>query len=233
MKISIPANYQGFGSRLAFALLAASVLLVPLRAGATATSAPPSVPPTDSSASHSSQQQLRAKLGELASFAADFEQTVTDYSGEVLQQATGRIYLQQPQQLHWRVLPPNEALLVADGSTLWHVDPFVEQVIAMDQTAAVKDHPVMLLADPNGAAWQNYQVSVTDNGFKIVPQQAAKGIQSLQLTFAGTHLQQVLITDHQRQTNLLSFSNITQDQAIAPEMFEFTMPAGYELDDQR
>lgn len=187
------------------------------------------------------KQHLQAKLRELSSYTADFQQVVMDITGEVLQEANGRIHLQQPQKLHWEVYPPNEAVLIADGNTLWHVDPFVEQVIALDQTASIQAHPMMLLAQPDSPSWQHYAVSAVDNVFTVIPQvtgqaslqDPALGVKKLQLTFSGATLNELLIIDEQQQSNLLTFSNVSQNQPIAAEKFQFSLPDGFDLDDQR
>lgn len=185
----------------------------------------------------SSAQELKHLLSQLHTYSAHFEQQVMDANNELLQEAKGIINLQQPQKLYWEVLPPNEATLIADGKTLWHIDPFVEQVIALDQQHAVKDHPIMLLAQPNSDIWDGYQVAKVSEGeggeFMITPKSDNQSIKQLVLFFDSGVLAKLTILDQQEQRNQLTFSDIRQNQDISPQRFIFSMPEGFELDDQR
>ena len=75
------------------------------------------------------KQQLKVKLSLLATYQANFTQTVVDIENTLLQQASGRIVLQQPNKLYWELFEPNESVLLADGDNIWNVDPFLEQVV--------------------------------------------------------------------------------------------------------
>lgn len=179
-------------------------------------------------------QALQHKLVALQSFTADFEQRVVDGEGELLQEAKGHIKLQQPQKLYWEVLPPNEGTLVADGQTLWHVDPFVEQVIALNQGNAVQDHPIMLLAEPNSSRWNEYQVKFEEGIYYVEPVSQQQSIKQLRLTFGERNLlREIEFLDQQDQRNALKFNNIKHNDPIPKETFQFSVPEGFELDDQR
>ena len=178
--------------------------------------------------------ELRAMLSQLKSFSAGFVQEVKDINGELLQRAEGKITLQQPQRLHWEVLPPNEGLLIADGETLWHVDPFVEQVIAVDQKSAVQDHPIMLLAEPDSQRWDDYSVSFEDDSYVIYPLSKQQSVKQFNLHFDKYKmLSHIKIIDQQEQTNWLYFSNAQSNIAIPSDTFTFALPEGFDLDDQR
>ena len=54
------------------------------------------------------KQQLKIKLADLKTYQANFTQTVVDIENTLLQQANGRIVLQQPNNLYWELFEPNE-----------------------------------------------------------------------------------------------------------------------------
>lgn len=177
---------------------------------------------------------LQSRLASLSSYSADFTQQVFDISGELLQDAKGKIKLQQPQKLYWELLPPNEGVLIADGDTLWHIDPFVEQVVALNQLKAVSNHPIMLIAQPGSSLWNNYAVSHKGGQFIVSPLNAQGSIKQLAISFnERSQLVSLELTDQQEQRNVLAFSNILQNPVIDPATFQFTMPQGFDLDDQR
>lgn len=177
---------------------------------------------------------LQQKLAQLESFSASFEQVVSDVNGETLQNAQGKLYLQQPQKLYWESFEPNEMQLIADGETLWHVDPFVEQVIAINQADAAQNHPIMLLANQQSTMWQNYLVEENvNNQFTMLSLLPDSDFLSLTLVFDNDKLVQLTIVDKMEQRNQLRFSVVKQNQAIPASLFQFELPDGFDLDDQR
>jgi outer membrane lipoprotein carrier protein len=179
------------------------------------------------------KQQLKVKLASLATYQANFTQTVVDIENTVLQQATGRIQLQQPNNLYWELFEPNESVLLADGEIIWNVDPFLEQVVVYGSDAALENNPLILLTNPDSSKWDEFEVIQSDAQFIITPLELNGGIESLRLLFKGDKLVELESQDGQQQKSLLSFSEIKQNKALAADTFIFVMPAGYELDDQR
>ncbi len=176
---------------------------------------------------------LKQRLAKLQSFEAKFAQTVTDVNNEVLQQAQGNIALKQPNLLYWQLDEPHESVLIADGQTLWHVDPFVEQVLAMAQKQSVQNNPLILLTDPDSEAWQNFLVSEQGNVFVISTLQADASIIKLILRFEQEQLAELSMEDSQQQLSRLVFSDIQQNHELNEDKFVFAVPQGYDLDDQR
>lgn len=185
--------------------------------------------PTDNAKS-----ELQARLLALSSYSADFTQQVFDINGELLQEANGRITLQQPQKLYWEMRSPNEDVLIADGKTLWHIDPFIEQVVALDQVTSVANHPIILIAEPKSSLWAEYKVSRDAQRFVVTPVNKQGNITQLVISFNAQEVLAALeMIDQQDQRNILTFVNIQQNVRIPPGIFQFTLPEGFDLDDQR
>lgn len=179
------------------------------------------------------KQQLKVKLAELKTYQANFTQTVIDIENTVLQQAAGKIVLQQPNNLYWELFEPNESVLLAEGTNIWNVDPFLEQVVVYGSDSALENNPLILLTDPDSSKWQEFEVSQLDNQFVIIPKVFNGGVESLRLVFNGDTLVELESQDGQKQKSLLLFSDIQQNKALPTDTFLFEMPDGYELDDQR
>ncbi|WP_293747699.1 outer membrane lipoprotein chaperone LolA [uncultured Paraglaciecola sp.] len=179
------------------------------------------------------KQQLKVKLAELKTYQANFTQTVVDIENTVLQQANGRIVLQQPNNLYWELFEPNESVLLADGTNIWNVDPFLEQVVVYGADSALENNPLILLTDPDSSKWQEFEVSQSDNQFVITQKELNGGIESLRLVFNGDTLVELESVDGQQQKSLLLFSEIKQNNSLPKDTFIFVKPDGYELDDQR
>lgn len=176
---------------------------------------------------------LKSRLHELQSFQANFSQQVVDGQGQQVQEATGKLQLLQPNKLRWELFSPDESLLIADGQTVWHVDPFVEQAIAMDQQATVADNPLILLAQPDSQHWQDFSVTAEGTSYQIRSHSEDSQIETLTLRFEGQSLVSLSLLDRQQQTSTLDFSDIQQNKGLPDALFIFTLPEGFELDDQR
>jgi outer membrane lipoprotein carrier protein len=179
------------------------------------------------------KQQLKVKLVKLLTYQANFTQTVIDIENTLLQQATGRIVLQQPNKFFWELFEPNESVLLADGDNIWNIDPFLEQVVVNGADVALENNPLILLTNPASSQWQEFEVSQSDNQFIITPRELNGGIESLRLVFNNDTLVELESQDGQQQKSLLLFSEIQQNHSLPADTFIFVRPEGYELDDQR
>lgn len=179
------------------------------------------------------KQQLKVKLLKLQTYQANFTQTVVDIENTSLQQATGRIVLQQPNKFFWELFEPNESVLLADGNNIWNIDPFLEQVVVNDADIALENNPLILLTNTDSSQWQEFEVSQLDGQFIITPREPNGGIDSLRLVFNNDTLVELETQDGQQQKSLLLFSDIKQNHSLPADTFLFVMPDDYELDDQR
>lgn len=92
----------------------------------------------------------------------------------------------------------------------------------------------MLLANQQSTMWQNYLVEETaNNQFTMLSLLPDSDFLSLTLVFDNDKLQQLTIVDKMEQRNQLSFSVVKQNQAIPASLFQFELPEGFDLDDQR
>ena len=179
------------------------------------------------------KQQLKVKLVKLVTYQANFRQTVVDIENTLLQQATGRIVLQQPNKFFWELFEPNKSVLLADGDNIWNIDPFLEQVVVNTADVTLENNPLILLTNPASSQWEKFEVSQSDNQFIITPRELNGGVESLRLVFDNDTLVELESQDGQQQKSLLLFSEINQNHSLPDDIFIFVRPDGYELDDQR
>jgi outer membrane lipoprotein carrier protein len=158
---------------------------------------------------------------------------VVDIENTLLQQATGRIVLQQPNKFFWELFEPNKSVLLADGDNIWNIDPFLEQVVVNTADVTLENNPLILLTNPASSQWEKFEVSQSDSQFIITPRELNSGIESLRLVFDNDTLVELESQDGQQQKSLLLFSEIKQNYSLPDDTFIFVRPDGYELDDQR
>lgn len=182
------------------------------------------------------KQTLIARLARLRGFQSDFTQRVTDDKGNELLIANGQIAVQKPNLVHWKTTTPDESLIVSDGETLWFYDPFIEEASAYRVDSSVANTPILLLTTDDKTLWQQYQVTQTnDNSFLVHANNNSSQVQTLELDFADkSHLlNSFTIFDVTGQLSKVILNNVTEPKVIDSKLFEFQLPEGVYLDDQR
>lgn len=183
--------------------------------------------------SEQAKSQLQDVLKELNTYQANFTQTIEDWTGEILQVSEGSLLLSKPNKLRWEVTSPDNSVFIADGTTVYSIDPFVEQVTIIEQAQIVNNNPLMLLISDDPAAWSDVRVSLSDNVFTIFSNNPEANITQLTLQFDSRILKSLVSIDRQQQINRLVFSQAKQNIDISDEPFTLTYPEHYMVDDQR
>lgn len=179
---------------------------------------------------------LKATLMGIEQYQAKFHQKVTDSDGNVVQEATGILTLARPNKLRWETHSPNESLLIADGSAVWYIDPFAEQVTILDQANAVENNPVILLTADDDSTWEKFTVQTAmggSNSYIIEPVEPDGQVHRLTVTFKDNKLVFLSTTDAQAQISELTFSDITMNTPVSSTLFSAEFDDNYIVDDQR
>jgi len=72
--------------------------------------------------------RLKAFVSGAKTAEADFTQTVSDKSGRITQQASGKMMFARPGKFRWDYAAPYEQVIVSDGVKLWLYDADLDQV---------------------------------------------------------------------------------------------------------
>ncbi|NMP15386.1 outer membrane lipoprotein chaperone LolA [Thalassotalea sp. Y01] len=178
--------------------------------------------------------ELQAKLAKVAGFKASFKQDVIDADGNKIQESSGNLAVKRPNFIHWQTFAPDETLVVSDGETLWFYNPFVEQVSAFRVDNAVANTPILLLSGLNKQAWQDYTVNkASDSDYTIVAKQQDAQVKSLHLLFDGDSIEKFTVLDATGQLSHFDLDDVTTSPLPDASLFQFTLPDGVDLDDQR
>ena len=177
--------------------------------------------------------ELQNRLNQVTVLSADFAQTVTSVGGKNVQQGSGKLQIKRPNLFRMDTKSPQETQIIADGKTLWYYDPFVQQVTAQWVKDAVNNTPFVLLTSNDKSHWNQYSVTQNADTFVLKPKAKNSNIKQFDIRVdANGVLKNFSTTEKDGQTNLYVLRNIT-NQTLADSLFQFSVPKGVELDDQR
>jgi outer membrane lipoprotein carrier protein len=176
--------------------------------------------------------RLEDALAGLASFRAEFRQTVTDADGQQTEAAEGTVALARPGKFRWDYrIPPQ--LIVSDGVTVWLYDEDLAQVTVRPAAEALIGTPALLLS---GRADVRSEFQVTDGGSedglawsRLVPKDSESDFQELRVGIAGGVLRRMVLVDRLGQTTRLDFERIERNPRLDSRGFSFTPPPGVDV----
>ncbi len=181
------------------------------------------------------QKQLQDYLDDIKALQAQFEQTLLDENGTVLEVSSGSVYLEKPNKFRWDYKKPYDQSIVGDGSRIWVYDRDLEQVTVKPMENALANTPAALLGgeadvedefdvselgEKDNLRWLMLKAKASDNQFNAV-----------RLGFEGPNIRIMELTDNLGQLTQIRFSAERRNHKIAPSIFQFTPPAGVDVID--
>jgi len=178
-------------------------------------------------------EKLNQFVQTVDTFQAEFEQTVIDPEGNVMEQAQGLFLLSRPGKFRWDYETPYPQKIVADGKNIWFYDVDLEQVTVKSQQEALAETPATLLS---GDLVPEDKYTITnlpsDDGLlwvELTPKEAESNFQAVTLAFDGDALTQMIMRDSFDQRTRLTFSQVIDNPNFKQDMFKFTPPTGVDV----
>jgi len=178
--------------------------------------------------------QVEKYLNGLASWSADFQQTIDDGHGKVMRSAAGRLYLQRPGKFRWDYTQPSEQLVLADGKQIWFYDKDLAQANVRDMDASLASTPASLLSGSGSIASQFDVTALPAKAglewFQLIPKHADTDFQLVRIGFDKRgELASMFLADKLNQVTQLTFSNPERNIKLAPDLFTFVPPPGVDV----
>lgn len=191
-------------------------------------------------------QELAKLLVEYKTIQGDFEQSLLDSKGEIIQESSGIFTVKSPGFFLWDTQAPFPQLLVSNLQDIWLYDPDLEQVTIRPYSQDIDQSPALLLSGNIEKISQTYHIKKnrhvnkdentrTDklvnitSYFVLTPKQVNSVFIELQLGFIDNTIQQMTLADSLGQTTHFTFSNMVLNQLINEEIFEFSIPVGVDV----
>jgi len=181
-----------------------------------------------------SKQKLIKKLNLFNFFSSDFSQQVQSFDGNAIQDGKGTLTVKKPNRVYWHTTEPDETLIISNGETLWFYDPFVDQATAYTLQKIIANTPILLLTTDSQSLWANYQVSeLSKDHFVIKAIDETSQVKKLEINFNGDILAQLVIVDATQQKSTITLTKLDHTLEPNDKLFQFELPQGVNLDDQR
>jgi len=170
---------------------------------------------------------------DLTSLRAEFVQQVFDERSEIIQQSSGRVYMQKPRRFRWDYREPYRQIIVADGRRLWLYDSELEQVTVRQLDEALTAAPLALLsgAAPIDEAFAIGESYTRDQlqWFELQPKTEQAEFKLLRVAFQGEALKILELEDVFNQRTRLQFDELERNPTIDPVLLRFVPPPGADV----
>ena len=169
----------------------------------------------------------------LASWSADFQQTIDDGHGKIARTAAGKLYLQKPGKFRWDYSQPSEQLILADGKQIWFYDKDLQQANVRDMDLSLANTPAVLLSG-GGSLSSQFDVTALPPSdglewYQLIPKHPDTDFQLLRIGFRGGELASMFLADKLNQVTQLTFTHPSRNAKFAPDLFTFVPPPGVDV----
>jgi outer membrane lipoprotein carrier protein len=177
--------------------------------------------------------EVEKYLSGLATWSADFTQTIDDGHGNVMRSAAGKLYLQRPGRFRWDYSQPSEQLILADGKQIWFYDKDLQQANVRGMDASLSSTPAVLLSG-NGSVSDQFDVTALPASgglewYQLIPKHPDTDFQLVRIGFNKGELASMFLADKLNQVTQLTFTNPKRNAKFAPDLFSFVPPPGVDV----
>lgn len=182
------------------------------------------------------RSELLAFINSADRFAAGFEQTLTDETGEIVEATGGQFWLQRPGMFRWHYAEPMERVLVSDGRRIWLYDVDLDQVTVRDAGGAIESTPAGILVG-DAKTLDNYELTIAEQrgSYKAVslrPKGGGGDFNDILLGLERGALVDLRLKDRFGQLTEIRFIDTQVNPVIAAGTFDLDVPEGVDVIDQ-
>ena len=172
-------------------------------------------------------------VNEVITLQARFEQSLIDAEGAIVERTSGTLEIERPGRFRWSYAEPYEQWLVADGLNIGSYDFDLAQVTVKPQAEALANTPALLLGGGDDALSQfRFEGSTIEDGatwVRMIPIDTSSGFERMELGFTDGQLTRMAFFDNLDQTTFVALHDVTTNEPIDAQRFEFAMPDDADL----
>ncbi|VFP85829.1 Outer-membrane lipoprotein carrier protein [Candidatus Erwinia haradaeae] len=176
---------------------------------------------------------LQKRLEKIDSFQAEFHQKVIDTKNTLIQEGSGYIWLHRPNQIHWKMIYPDESDFISDGNTLWFYSPSIKQVSIYCMKNIIHNTPLMLVIHNQSHDWKQYHLLQQGDKFIFTPKKLYSNIIKFIIDVSKNgNITQLSIFE---KSGVCIYYILSKPNSafIDPKKFQFSIPPEFTIDDHR
>ncbi len=181
----------------------------------------------------SPKQQLDRFFAQTQTLSAEFNQVLSDETGEILQTSQGRFYLSRPGKFKWLYQRPYNQVIVGHSGKVWFYDPDLEQVTIKTLDESMGATPALLLS---GGVALDEQFIIENSGgedgwiwLKLSPKTDQSSFRFVLIGLDHSQLAGMELYDNFGQITRIEFSQIKLNPALPKDLFNFVPPKGVDV----
>jgi outer membrane lipoprotein carrier protein len=185
------------------------------------------------SVAKSSEDNLALHLQHYVNLRGQFTQVISSEQSSFIQSSTGEFWIKKPNQFRWHYTTPYVQKIISNGNKLWVYDEDLEQVTIKDASQSVGSSPLAVIL---GSIELDTLFNITqlDNSeqlewLMLTPKEDSSGFEFIKVGFKDGLLNKMRLHDSFGQTTDLLFTDVTINEPIVDETFEFIVPDGADV----
>ena len=179
-------------------------------------------------------QALLEKLNHIKTLQADFTQENFDANNKLLQKQSGNFKVTENGKFIWNIAAPYEQKIISDSKTLKIFDPDLEQLTIKPLDKKAQVIPLLLFSGESDEIAQQYQISHPElDKFELRAQDKNSLFDRLEVVFKKDLPVSLSIIDAMNQKTQVSFDKVLANQPLKATVFQFEIPAGVDVIDER
>lgn len=195
--------------------------------------APLGVPAQELSAGAPGAAALEHFLDTTRTLRAEFEQELWSSEGQLMETATGTLWLQRPNRFLWSYRTPFEQRVVADGEDLWIYDVELAQVTVSPLDAPATATPAMLLSGDRDVregfeVLESFRADDID-WVRLAPKLESADFSAVLVGFRDGLLAGLELVDGLDQVTEIRFDGVETNPAVPEGVFQFSPPEGVDV----
>lgn len=165
--------------------------------------------------------------------SADFKQVVLDEELVMIQETSGKLWIQRPGKFRWNYLLPYQQQIISNGSKIWTYDIDLAQVTVRPMTKALGQTPASLIAG-KGRIKDKFIIKHQGKiGSLDWTQLTSKDKESqfgkVRVGFENGQIKILEMIDNFGQTTRIVLSKVRQNKKINSKKFQFKAPEGVDV----
>ena len=185
------------------------------------------------------QAQLSNVLRQVNTMSATVQQLIVESDGALLEESSIQMHVMRPGGFYWETLEPFRELVVTNGDVLWNYQPDLEQVVIENWDSSRAEPAAELLSGRTDSLAEEYEIHIEkDIGedmtvFQLLPLDQNSLYRRINISFDNTALLSIHLDSKNGQKTLWQFNQPQINQQLAPDLFNFQIPPGIDIVDNR